>query len=147
MRDHKARQYASRHTDAKIDDPVFNAVMAAESARSAGGYADVPGYMQGDGGIPVRVSMGYYLDRDSSTEGWRVQVSVPSNAGGDRNVARYYDDEFSATAVFEWLIATYDLDEEFSFEEEEDDVENEEDEDDTAEDEESSSDGRWGLFD
>lgn len=141
MRDHQARQYAGSLAGAQFDDPVYNAVMSAESARSAGGYADVPGYSSGEDGIPVSISMGYYLDRDNGDEGWQVQVAVPSNAGGERNVTRYYDDEFTATAVFEWMMATYDLEENYSWDEDEE-VEDTDDED------EESDGGRLGrLFD
>lgn len=143
MRDHQVRRYAGKLAGAEFDDPVYNAVMSAESARSAAGYADVPGYSGGEEGIPVSISMGYYLDRDNADEGWQVQVAVPSNGGGERNVTRYYDDEFTATAVFEWMMATYDLEENYSWDEEE----GVEDTDDEDEDEESDS-GRLGrLFD
>lgn len=113
MRDHDLRTVQRELWSIDADDPVCTAGLSAGSTRIGHGYADVSGVDFGvpdEDGIPVIVTLGFQQDPDSG-EGWDVTVATPNNLIGETTYTRHYHDHFTATAVFEWLLANYGLDE------------------------------------
>lgn len=141
MNDQKTRRTLDKLFGTDHDDPIQAACQAAESSRHAGGYVDVPGYGTDSGdGIPVSVDLYYYSEDGEGL--WKIRITVPYQ-NGERTHEKEYRDHFTATAVFEWLLASYGLVEDYEWDEEEDEDEEQNDEENEVE---KTLDYNWKKF-